>query len=123
MNHLDEVDKFCHREVHVIASQKRDVVLIIPGAEFTQKMERLYKAIGVEFALMKYVVVFVDWWHLQLRFEFAVANARGIAIQIRDYLLSEMASAGEVDFHIIGAGIGAHIAGYIGQTMKVTRIT
>ncbi|KAL1498137.1 hypothetical protein ABEB36_008986 [Hypothenemus hampei] len=71
-------------------------------------------------------VISVDWHTgAEPPYDQAVANARVVALEIIAMIrfLKENYKLTMEQVHLIGHGVGAHIAGYVGQVMKPNKIT
>ncbi|XP_023214743.1 pancreatic lipase-related protein 2-like isoform X1 [Centruroides sculpturatus] len=71
-------------------------------------------------------VIVVDWLTLSsVSYEKAASNAETVGKEVANLIkfLKNSVRTNPVDVHIIGHGIGAHIAGFAGKKIKVGRIT
>ncbi|KAK4875939.1 hypothetical protein RN001_012361 [Aquatica leii] len=67
-------------------------------------------------------VVSVDWQAgAEPPFEQAISNARVVALEIIAFL-KDVKKKGIESVHIVGHGVGAHIAGYVGHSKRVLKI-
>ncbi|KAF5303392.1 hypothetical protein FQA39_LY09983 [Lamprigera yunnana] len=69
-------------------------------------------------------IISVDWQPgAEPPFQQAIANARVVALEITAFLKSGEANFDDGTVEIIGHGVGAHIAGYVGHSFKINKIT
>ncbi|KAF2885132.1 hypothetical protein ILUMI_21034 [Ignelater luminosus] len=115
---------FARKESLSLSGYKKDKGLILLIHDFTSNGRTGWVKHIVTSLTTKLNIVSVDWEAgAEPPFEQAIANARVVALEIKAFVEAVQDGCTPHPIHIISHGVGAHIAGYVGSYVNVTKIT